>query len=399
MLQILLLSAASTYGATYDVKVCGKVAIDFADTNVGEDFWTDEDDKPARGIWIHIKNITTQATVWEGWTPWNGSDKGCAPVQQLDSATEYGVQLHSKAQVDDHYILSYRENGELRVAYRSFTPTASGTENVSTNVTDVWNNFAVGIRALSRKSIEMEDQSSMIIRMNDTYCCGNKTGPCLCGDDGELYLDSLPNKFQIAHEIGHFVGYARDGYNTPALDYDAPPNTCYGSYFYHTFNEKEYQSAAAVEGWAHFYAAMVWNKTTESTCWFKGVNEVDWDYDYDKDGRRFNCELGPKEEPPDPNPPGMPDNSDYLGDICDAPLDNRGTPYDWLRFWWDLTTDQDVPFASCLDIYDWADPRNWRENDMEVWIDKPSKRLRDAADDLGYLDEWDNEDNFNGVHR
>ena len=80
-------------------------------------------------------------------------------------------------------------------------------------------------------------------------------------------------------------------------------------------------------------------------------------------------------------------------------LTNRGTEWDWLRFWWDLTTDQDVYCTDCMDIWNTANPDTWNASGDGSGSNYPATRLRNAANTEGFLTEWDNEDYLNGVYR
>jgi hypothetical protein len=77
--------------------------------------------------------------------------------------------------------------------------------------------------------------------------------------------------------------------------------------------------------------------------------------------------------------------------LCSGPLSNRGTWYDWHRFWWDMYTDQDVPIEDLVDIYVDVCPTNWEENKLDSglrddWL--PIERLETSCDHHGYGDEW-----------
>ena len=75
-------------------------------------------------------------------------------------------------------------------------------------------------------------------------------------------------RITIAHEIGHALGIERDedglpGSGSSAHEFDLVPGACFTSYSGGEFweqNSLEYQSAAATEGFADFYAALVFNR-------------------------------------------------------------------------------------------------------------------------------------------
>src|SRR5690606_4309915 len=77
---------------------------------------------------------------------------------------------------------------------------------------------------------------------------------------------SLEKKYTISHEYGHLqtlVTVIPGALNHTHLDYCYPQNCALaddiGTLLNHTFDSVEWQSAAAAEGFAHFYAMSVWN--------------------------------------------------------------------------------------------------------------------------------------------
>ncbi len=62
---------------------------------------------------------------------------------------------------------------------------------------------------------------------------------------------------------------------------------------------------------------------------------------------------------------------------------NRGTPYDWMRMFWDLRTDEGVNPAIIFEIWDEADPHDWNEDGDGTGLDYPSGRMSLAAFDVG----------------
>lgn len=121
----------------------------------------------------------------------------------------------------------------------------------------------------------------------------------------------------------------------------------------HSQLSKEYQSAAATEGFADFYSAWLWNRKTESDC----VYDRHYDSDFDLDGnldnqftnRWVNCEGDPflYDTVPGAAPFNM--NRDWMESVmnnttvCNGISTNRSTQYDWLRYWWDMLTDEGIP--------------------------------------------------------
>lgn len=84
---------------------------------------------------------------------------------------------------------------------------------------------------------------------------------------------------------------------------------------------------------------------------------------------------------------------------CHGTLLNRGTEYDWLRFWWDMLTDEGIGVGELANIYDRMDPRSWDLKQVTpiYFLDDPVQRLESAASAEGRHTEYMNQRN-NGVH-
>lgn len=193
------------------------------------------------------------------------------------------------------------------------------------------------------------------------------------------------------HELGHQLAYRKNGDNGPSKSYDAAWNNCFtDNEQKHEAVSKEYQSAAASEGFAHYYAAVSFNDTAQSDCGFAYYKSTDWNLDDNLDPQWVSCEGGPMT--------GV-DGHDYLGDWCTGTLTNRATEWDWLRFLWDLDTDEGVTTEQIFEIWAGAYPHTWVAYGDATGSGYPASRLRDAADARGLLTAWDAWDNENGVQR
>lgn len=140
---------------------------------------------------------------------------------------------------------------------------------------------------------------------------------------------------------------------------------------------KEHSSAAATEGWANFYAALAFNRTDESDCAFMYNKNQDFDRDGVNDSiggtDSISCEASPIWDPV-----AVP-SDDYLGNLCDTPYAHRSVELDWMRFFWDLTTDQDVSFSDLGDLWDIANPRTWNAVGVNGSSSNPWPRIEAAA--------------------
>jgi len=285
------------------------------------------------------------------------------------------------------------------------------------------------------------DSGTTVEFVNGTYfgakCCGS-----VWDGDRPAVVVNWNRKFIIAHELGHVVAMKRMFHRTHT-DYTAPLTQkggfqqCVGSYkgTYDPANPEdyvadkdwdtsedtadprgkalltmEYQSGAAREGWAHFYSSWLWNRKTETDCFYNthGVHDLDLDgdiddnyvdtgvdyEDHDWDGA-INCEgIDAPSDTADPDHVPVPraddletyvDAKDWLEDMDDEGtcgiigLSNRGTQYDWQRYFWDMLTDYStVDPEDLADVYVDMCPTNWAQNDDAVDHndETPVKRLQ-----------------------
>lgn len=377
----------------YNVRFCIEYSVDYTDasTSTGDDYFTDNADKTAYGARLRVTRNSDSYDIYYDYSDDSGVYAGCTTSLSLSSTESYSVKIYSEAIVQGNTLRVWNnDTAQSRYVYTldsAYVPSASITEYLDTSLHDAWNiSAAVGF-AMYRRNGYMT---------GDTYTFYNQAcGSGSCFDDTAtpvaVYLDGGSRKYVIVHEMGHFLAYRANGNNGALSSYSSPCGICCnGDYTSHAFDEKEYQSAASNEGIAHYYAAVVFNLTTASDCYYYYYKDVDWDRDGDIDSQITNCEGGPV--------PSI-DAKDYLGDMCSGTLTNRGTEYDWLRFFWDMETDEGLDYDDLLSMWNGANPDTWNATGDGTGANYPATRTRNSADALGFLTEWDNQDNDNGVHR
>jgi hypothetical protein len=406
LLLIALSPAASA--ATYSVDVCANydiTAMVDADATNGDDYFTDTSDRPARGSRVKITD-SSGSTVFDDYTPWDGGSAGCTGSLSLStSSAPYTVYIYADAEVSGNNVRVYDDNTSPAIWYssQSYTPTGSGTVDLVTGSHQAWTIASSAGWALKRRDGGIAatfDFHTCACPSSSTASCtdASASGSCLQGATGDLFIASGHDlrKFTVTHELGHALAYVADGYNSPSKSYSAANSTCPGTGGSHHFTEKEFQSAAAVEGFAHYYAAVSWNKTNESDCYYVPNKIVDWDADgsttgsWDTSGV-FTCEGGGPV-----SPSTTIDARDFYTDYCMAggSNNNRGTEYDWLRFFWDLDTDESMSFTDILTVWDDSNPRLWTASGGGTGSGYPAYELYLAAYYAGFgtdwTDQWDN---------
>lgn len=396
MITALVLLASQAHAVNYTVKFCANYSVDYddADPAVGDDYFTSNSDRPARGARVRVMENGTLIDKYYTYTDWTGANEGCTTSLTLDSTKTYRVSVHSRALVNGNYINvldnDATNNVYVYTAYANYSPTSSTTVTFDTSVADQWNIAAAAGWAMYRRAAGLSGENFDMY----TETCPSGSGSCRSGN--AIYLGSpADSKYVINHEFGHLVAYRKNGNAAASSSYAAVVNSCFTNdtavpSTTHEANSKEYQSAAANEGYGHYYAAVAFNQTDQSDCAFAYYKSTDWDLDAFNDDIWVSCEAGPI--------PGV-DGGDYLGDWCTGTLTNRGTEWDWLRFLWDLDTDAGASTTTIFDIYNTANPNSWNATGDSTGSAYPATRLRAAANTEGVLTEWDTWDNYNGVER
>lgn len=167
---------------------------------------------------------------------------------------------------------------------------------------------------------------------------------CACSSGGQGHIavqDGLSNlKFVLGHEYGHRALYAT------LADPSAHPNNCSldsdengSANNGHSMTSLEWNSCAAMEGWAHFVSADIFTSNHHAggdpSGWFRYFGDL-----IDAEAEWSNSNAC----------------SDYIDQyadqcsshsLCDDPVDpdcdQIGTELDWMRTFWDYHTDDDIP--------------------------------------------------------
>lgn len=408
MIFAILLLFPVAFGTTYNVRFCAEydVSYDDADPSFGDDFVTSNGTYPAAGAYIKvIRNSDSYVMRYEA-TEEKGVNAGCfSSTLAVESTQQYSVKVKSIASIDGNTIHVYTDDstwGVYSYGPSMYTP-LGGTKYTITTPTgaEEWNIAYAAAHSAMRESVGLAGED--FVFFNDSYPGGGSA----C-HDYQAYISSLhtDNKYAISHEFGHCLAQIANGSTSSHADDTAFPDNCYtdaDTGYGHEWNSKEYQSNAFWEGLAYYYAAVAYNDTSEANCTFVSYKRADWDLDSTVEGTptfAVSCETYPATAP----------SANYLENYCDEPFTNRGIEYDWLRFFWDLTTDQGLTPTEVFEIMDLANPDTWNSNGdgYDSYTDStpcsptpsyPTGRLRCAAYTMGYLTEWDAEDNTNGVYR
>lgn len=428
MLASLLLIAAAE-ATTYNIRFCANYEPRFVDAKAsyGDDYVTDDSPGtlyPARGAWLAVYD-TSSGLVKAEYADWTGTYAGCNPTAlALVSGRNYYATVISWAMVNGNYVKVFSDESLAYGVKTStvMTPTASGSVSFSTpRGVGVWNIALAAGHALYRRNAGLAGQNFNLFNVAGP---GGGTEYVRATDRVYVSPNADDKKYIIVHELGHQVaarvnyvgnsGVCSQGSCAADNNYGAPRNGCpletnlCDGCVNHNFNQQEYASSAFWEGVAHYWAAVAFNNTTESDCSFGYYKDTDWDLDGlylgAQESKPFavSCATGPTLAPA----------ADYLGDMCtdgstacdnaaDGNCDNRGTEYDWLRFFWDADATLGVSTTDIYRIVDEADPDTWNDDDVGTAANDPAQRIHDAASTVlgSGVSAWDFYAIYDGVHR
>ncbi len=352
-------------------RFCIEYSPEFEDVEGRDDWWTSNSNKTARGVRVRVRDTSTGNSPFYGYA---GRNSGCTPFIGLDTSRQYQIRVYSQAKVSPGAVnmIDVRNASDQRyfkTLVSSYSP-AAGTEVLT------WNNASnsvVNIMAAAGYSVNkryggLSGETFTIFNDECSYggSCAKEEG------GGTVYLseNGRVRKYIIAHEIGHVVGIkVNEGKRAKMGALHCQPicqRVGSGCPKNHVMTSKEYQGKAAHEGFAHFYAATVWNDPSENGCAFAYYINYDFDRDGTVEGWEYKPWVSCRASWPDQDEHGVPD-ADFLHNVCANVYSNRGTQYDWLRALWNLHNNDGVSYGAISRIWDNADPHTWNEKGGGVY--------------------------------
>ncbi|HVK84607.1 MAG TPA: hypothetical protein VM513_10900 [Kofleriaceae bacterium] len=304
---------------TYDM--CFRWPVTLVDAGFGEDYGTDPTSPwIARGGRVSI--VQNAKTVFDGYLDANG----CTGAFKATSSVNFSIFGYSRARVANNEIIARNAEGK-QVSFVIWDADPGMNQHpvyVFPEVAPVTTMLAVGAYTMQKFHGGMTGKTLPI----EHRCNPAPGGCCDCAQDGGIWISDFgaDKKFLIAHEMGHrILSLYAGGYDND-VDYDLDPNdnitTCDTSSS-HALWSMEYDSGAAMEGWAHFLAAATFN-----------------DRAGDNPGAMFRYWSSTNTIDVEQSSPGFPSN--YLDTVCSqvvaANTVKVGVELDWLRHYWDYYT-------------------------------------------------------------
>lgn len=358
LLALVLLSSAEA--SAYQICVSSYVTL--TDVNRAlydgstEDYWKSGGlFRELRGAEYTVRRVSSSGSVVSSGYLGDGTGSvaaGCTPSFTPPTETSFlWLEVKSQGSVRGNSVKA-RDDDTLFKDLAVFTttiihPNVPSPANVSftggsTKLRDIWGAYAVGAFALYRSAGGLTGQGFAL----DVYHEDGKYKPFTNHyrwPDVKLTNKGANRKYVVVHELAHrLADLANADWDWTVYDYldtacpasnEVTDDDEVENRNTHSLVSNEYQASAFNEGFAHFYAARVWNSNAEDGCVF---NHYKREFGIDLDLLAIDCE-GALSMPRDGG------NNDrfpvgYLEEKCSQPFSNHGTELDWLRQLWDVYT-------------------------------------------------------------
>lgn len=404
LLTLVLFPAREAYAGLTTVRICLEFDTAWIDAGTG-DFWASNDDRWARGVFLFVENPTLpNPNANQQFNGFIDDRSGCQNLT-LDDTLKYQVSAISRANVNGVEINVF--DTAASGAYRgwvffpgaSYDPLVDGDVTVDIPIDNYSRQLAIATWSFNRNNYALAPSDTINFEAENGACCSG-----FRPNDEIIDMGGIVSRYDVARELGAMVAFRRDLDQSPEVDSTASTDNCYADNGLGYAHIKRYHSLAAALGFEDYFAAWLWNSRTQSDCqmWRSFTSDFDLNFSTDNLDGVSSCEFKPV-----PALASYVDDRDLLEDLvngadpsaCSGTLQNRGMAYDWTRFWWDMTTDGNVPAGAIMDIWDSTNSYSWDEGEnTPTTADDPQQRVRAAADFEGYLTEFLTHDNNGQDH-
>lgn len=314
----------TTNAEAVDHTVCLRIPVTIGDTTgQANDIGTSGNWK-ARGIEMRVLNGVTAAQI----VPWTfaSASSGCVSFWATNNGP-FNIQFRPRGRLAASNELEVRNDANNLPIYSAGSQTfrSGGTHVVVAG--SEWilpRMYAILAYAIQDGFRGRFDDEKIVVHWNAGAPCGcddTSCGNCACSSGGVGHIAvcdwASDNKFLLGHEYGHLnLSLGAGGYT----------NNCDYGTSSHGMTTLEFDSCAAMEGWAHFVSADIWNGGVHA-----GGDPVGW-FRYWGPSDTINMESGGS---------GCSNYQRRYAHECECNADcaTTSTELDWMRMWWDYHTD------------------------------------------------------------
>lgn len=394
-LTVLALST-STPALTSNVKLCFKAAVVYDDAarnalddDTIEDNWANGSSQTLYGS--RIIATSASATIFDGYLGdglgTGDPGAGCTPSVPVSHPTQFfsvNYTIYSRGTIQGNELnVQNADNGNSGTSFSGtlYYSCAGGGCNLSTTVTiapsgampvAMWQVYAADAYSLYRHAGGLTS-SIFTVRLSS----GENYDSEYNRNTGIISIRRVDaeERFTDSHELGHRIAHLR-GLPTGDCSHDGQCPSVSGS---HSMGSEEFQSCSFSEGFAHFYAADVWNSHYQQDCVFQYYKHASLP--------AVDCEASPSDRS---NPVDFPL---AMLETCGGDINDHGVEVDWLRTFWDVHTNGTSPPT-------FNDMMNWMHNAFVINLSPPFDELDYEANITGGTlnQNWDGAANGNGIN-
>lgn len=383
VLLALLGSVTVTTAVAADQEICLRYPVETVDSGLGEtveDHYALNDQLwpywKSRGAAYQVLDPDTLAVIQQGYA---SNDNGCfiLPAAKIPPSKEITLAFYLESLLLDHVRVRARSSGNYSecnndpFANHSGEPeyckplVCMGMKASLSGPGKKYVDYTCNVPELTLQALanfpsywwHHFDPASLdynyIVTVQHQNGCKNIKDAAPCSNAGftngtELEIqvniddqteDKYRQKFLVGHEVGHA---AEEAYQKATFGTD---EYLYGGYGLlgggaqcdsagesHALTSLEYTSDAIMEGFAHFLSSDAYNDH----------NSTNGRFTYYKDDLGFPRDIALEGEPTfDALEPFR--SNRFAERVCDPVAENAGTELDWLRFFWDLHTENGNP--------------------------------------------------------
>jgi hypothetical protein len=320
ILALVLAYTMPAYATDHQYKFGFRLDVEFTlDETVG-DYYTDNSvNHIAHGVFV--KFVRQVGTV--KWSGWADASTGLL-IATLSDQEVYDVIVQSKTRLEDDNVIHVLHDHNDQTLFEqevlsNWQPPSTPPSGYTYLVYDYNPNYKIS-NVLAATGYALTEKPAAVSNHTYYYYCepcsgtvdGNCFNPNISPEGVQMSLTDRGGKFGMCHELGHNIEWVWTGGFTNDCSWTAEyesEDTCKTLNGGHNWGSKEYDSCAANEALAGFYAAAVWNDNTEN-----------------------NCQIGPTSNYKDCN-----ENDTVLETHCniypaDHPLKGFGVEGDWIQF-------------------------------------------------------------------
>lgn len=343
---------------------------------VREDYYGTDTPKALRGVYARLTGGGT--TYFDDYTAdgLGSVAASCTGLREIGTLPrQVSFYLESRAKSQSHVIKAVEHNSQNLTTLTFTSIVGTGTPSGST-LTFTWSpsqeyqrDILRALNAAAYASYRHYGGVSggdFVLDVGDT---DNYTSGPSGSIDATVHLTDVGSerKFVVIHEFGHAIGRYSAGARMFG-DCSSYLTACPSST--HSMGSREYQSCALAEGFAHFYAADVFNSHSSENCAFN--------YYKDEFGLGFptvDCEGSTTTGDQSVNgdyPVAFMENKP-----CGSAWSGRGVEVDWARALWNIHSEQSSPTGPTFNaIMSWLRNANsWTNTSVYSELDAEASQI------------------------